>query len=429
MAPGDSQPAQTESQPPSAAQLASEQASASSPSAAAQSAPTTDGSEPASSRPQALSEEADQPAPRSAQGSEQQQPPQSETPTQPQQAANRTTTGLTVRSTATASVAFVPSDTTPAASEAQSGPEPMGQRSTFSFASKWRWPSEPGKLPAYVRRAFRLKAYSLVFAQLSLALAGSVIVSEMNESSLLNEAMMSSSSFWTLCAVSVVCIVALYYYKQVYPCNYILLAVNTVTISLTWSFGGMAGVLFKEETHLHLQVLAILVLAIFVTAMLGHVLSLCKMESELLVPFSFFIGWLTASMANLFFLMANRDTFENTAFVAAGITFLLYGIVLIDVGGKLISGNPDNFMRIVVAFDSTMLVITSIPFLVLSFCLVRSFKHAEERQQANAQQEIGGLPRGGVPNRMGVPARLPATTATGPPARAANRPPRSGGNR
>lgn len=249
-----------------------------------------------------------------------------------------------------------------------------------------------------MQRAFRLKAYALVFAQLSLAFVGSVVVTDLGEHGLVNEAMMSASSFWILCAVSVVCVIALYYYKQVYPCNYILLAINTATISVTWSFGGVSGVLFREESHLHLQVLAILVIAIFVTAMLGHALSLCNMESELSVPFSFLVGWLAGSLANWLFLMAHEDTFDDTAFMAAAITFLLCGIVLIDVGGKLMSGDPDNFMRIVVAFDSTMLVITSIPFLVLSFCcLVRSFRRAEEREQRlAAQQASGGIPRAAV---------------------------------
>eukprot|EP00913_Durusdinium_trenchii_P031166 g29183.t1 len=57
---------------------------------------------------------------------------------------------------------------------------------------------------------------------------------------------------------------------------------------------------------------------------------------------------------------------------AIGFSFLLICILLVDVGKLLDRCRPDDFMAVLVAMNSTLMVVVSIPFFVLTFCFLHS---------------------------------------------------------
>ncbi|CAE8622483.1 unnamed protein product, partial [Polarella glacialis] len=86
------------------------------------------------------------------------------------------------------------------------------------------------------------------------------------------------------------------------------------------------------------------------------------------------------------------DELGITVLGGIGFSLLLLIILMLDAGKYLIRCRPDDFMRVVVAMNSTMIVVVSIPFFVISFCFLHSTDTVMDEEEAGAEDPGLGLP-------------------------------------
>lgn len=272
----------------------------------------------------------------------------------------------------------------PAAAPAPSGGEDV-DLPTRAPISSWRMPQTGSKIPAYVRRSFRLKTFGLISVQLVAVLCIMVLVDRFSSQSVLGKGA-SRLVFVLLGTATGIVTFILQVFRNRYPCNYLLLAALTLLVG---SFWGMGHSVFSE--WFHVQVAVILAVgtctATAVMALGTHEDGLAALVGPL------FVGWLAGSVADLVLASCLGRNLHYSA-MAVWMAFLLLVLLLILSGGQLVACDPDEFMRAVVGMDSTLMVVVSIPLFLVLACLVCSEGGAQEAvvQNQNVGQAEEGRP-------------------------------------
>eukprot|EP00913_Durusdinium_trenchii_P023140 g21721.t1 len=228
--------------------------------------------------------------------------------------------------------------------------------------SLWRYPSKPGSMPEYLCRAFRIKTFSLMTLQLAVVFSLMVTVDHYQIwSNVLSdprqghfqdvgqEVIFYSAGFATL-----LCIMAMFCLKERFPLNYWLMAVTTVMSGMFW---GMTRAVV--QTTMHFQIVAILFCSMLGATVASQVLQ--KQRGPKLLILSLAPGWALGASCNV--LVSRR---------------------------YLLHCKPDDFMKVVVSMDSTLMVVVSIPFFVLSFCFIHTGEAVIEDEQ---EQEVAQVVR------------------------------------
>uniref|UniRef100_A0A7S4PUT9 Uncharacterized protein n=1 Tax=Alexandrium monilatum TaxID=311494 RepID=A0A7S4PUT9_9DINO len=152
---------------------------------------------------------------------------------------------------------------------------------------------------------------------------------------------MAFGVFVAMGCVTMVALLGLLCIQSKYPANYLALLAVTLLVGITWGLGGS-----YLATHVHSQLLGIL------TAIVAWSLGGNPLWSGL----------------------------------AAIVSLLQVGWLLLDVGDKLEDCNPDDFMHIVISMDSTLLVVVSIPLFVIVACFLHSSTRLAVDEQPNVEQ-------------------------------------------
>jgi len=274
------------------------------------------------------------------------------------------------------------SSTSEAAPELMGSADPDAALRSASAKSQWRWPSEPGKLPNYVQRNFRIKTFGLLAIQFALVFGLMSLVEPVPHLLQLSKFLIRFM-FVVLGVVAVLTLSVLYFYRNSYPMNYLLLLLVTVLVGLYW---GLAFTMFTER--LHFQVIGISGIAVCVATMASGCLTRCRRLSGFsVVAGSLGLGWLAGSLGNLYVTL-QVGTPLLWAVAASVISLGLLGWLLVDVGKELVRCNPDDFMRVIVAMDSTLLVVVSIPFFLISACILHCGGLPEGEQEQRAPPPV-----------------------------------------
>lgn len=239
-----------------------------------------------------------------------------------------------------------------------------------AVASAWRWPQRPGELPLYVQRNFRLKTFGLITVQLALVFGEMALVHWLFRHKLGFETAAEGGQmlFYALGALTLFVILWLHFLKDWYPVNYVLLLITTVLVGLFW---GLSPITIGGQ-YLHFQVIGILVVAMAVSTGASALLTTEKVSPWHTIMASHLLGWAVGASADVVIVMHFGLSSLTWTIVAVVLTlFLLTGVLLLDAGSLLVKCNPDDFMRVIVAMDSALLVV-SMPVFVLSCCLLHS---------------------------------------------------------
>jgi len=252
--------------------------------------------------------------------------------------------------------------------------------------SEWRWPGEPGKLPEYIKAQFRMKTFGLIAIQCAIVFGISALVDFA-----LTATQWRGHTPKAICIglglVNVLVLYVLHSVKRRFPTNYITLAFFTLIIGASWGIGGSAF-----ATHAHFQLLAIIFLGMGVAAAFQTLAMHVALDGCLAFAAPLLAGWLAGSVA---VVVSTQRLGEDTvcSLVAASISFVQFVWLMVDMNGTLRKCNPDDFMKVIVSLDSTLLVIVSIPLFVVATCVLhssvdpdRSALDADERTRAGQER-------------------------------------------
>ncbi|CAE7405272.1 unnamed protein product [Symbiodinium pilosum] len=265
-----------------------------------------------------------------------------------------------------------------------------------SGRSLWRYPSNTGQVPRYMQRAFRVKTFGLLALQLLVALAIGAVMSYLKlwkEFEIPSSPAVTEVITYSTGAVNLLCVLLLHFLSDRFPANYLCLLLTTMVSGFFWGLTHLAPQ-FGDEL-VHVQIGLILFITMFVAAVVSYILDSReeKITGSSLIAISLGSGYLLGAITNvlLFTLVLEATPFQ--IFGGIGFALLLLGILLLDVGGLLITCQPDDFMTVIVAMNSTLLVIVSIPFFFLGFCILRLGEareveepHAPEIPEANSRR-------------------------------------------
>ena len=282
------------------------------------------------------------------------------------------------------------------------------RHSVLSGRSLWRFPSTLGDMPRYMQRKFRMKTFSLMAFQLLVVLGLAVLIDFQNFWDVMRPSMGATPSqvmFYFIGALNFISIMALQTFKDRYPCNYALLAVTTLMSGAFW--GLTRGV---TDFTIHFQILAILSFTMCSATVVSGILT--NLETKIsgmhILMLSLMPAWLIASVinANLSFLIFHLDPLEIAG--STGFSFVLILILVVDVGKLLERCHPDDFMAVIVSMNSTLMVVVSIPFFVLTFCFLHSGEAMMHQGSGQPNEvSVSGLSAVEVPGANG--AVLPVT--------------------
>lgn len=257
--------------------------------------------------------------------------------------------------------------------------------------SLWRYPSKPGSMPEYLCRAFRIKTFSLMTLQLAVVFSLMVtvdhyqiwsnVLSEMQKGHFQDvgqEVIFYSAGFATL-----LCIMAMFCLKERFPLNYWLMAVTTVMSGMFW---GMTRAVV--QTTMHFQIVAILFCSMLGATVASQVLQ--KQRGPKLLILSLAPGWALGASCNVLVSRLLLRELDRVILGSTGLSMLLLCIFSMDSGRYLLHCKPDDFMKVVVSMDSTLMVVVSIPFFVLSFCFIHTGEAVIEDEQ---EQEVAQVVR------------------------------------
>ncbi|CAJ1349027.1 unnamed protein product [Effrenium voratum] len=265
---------------------------------------------------------------------------------------------------------------------------------TLSGRSMWRYPTTVGQLPRYMRRAFRMKTFGLMSFQLLLVLGIMVLVDCVVLRAMVPpdgmDDIVYKVVFYCLGLLNLGCVVALQCLKDRFPLNYALLGLTTLMSGLFW---GMTRVL-HAGVSLHFQIMGILAFTMCFSTVVSAILVNTeeKMKGTHLISGLLGLGWFIGSSLDVVIAAMLLQSEQMEILGALGFSFLLLCLLLIDAGSLLVKSSPDDFMTVVVAMDSTLLVVVSIPFFVLSFCFLHTgeaiMQHQDSEQPPVAMTAI-----------------------------------------
>eukprot|EP00933_Yihiella_yeosuensis_P054906 TRINITY_DN53493_c0_g1_i1.p1 TRINITY_DN53493_c0_g1~~TRINITY_DN53493_c0_g1_i1.p1 ORF type:complete len:399 (-),score=32.46 TRINITY_DN53493_c0_g1_i1:230-1426(-) len=235
--------------------------------------------------------------------------------------------------------------------------------------SSWRFPETPGTMPRYVQKNFRVKTFSLMGMQMMLVFAIMVLVDvySLSESLFAHSGNQSRVILYVFGLLNLTCLMCLYCAKERYPHNYIFLALSTLLSGVFW------GLTKKVmDTLLGFQIIATLCISMFVAAPMSAFLTDRKLSGTSVLLSCMIGGWTVGCFADI--IVASVILKEDPIVIlgSVGFSFLLLSILTLDAGKLLIRCHPDDFMSVIVSMNSTLMVVVSIPFFVLSFCFLHT---------------------------------------------------------
>lgn len=296
--------------------------------------------------------------------------------------------------------------------------------SSWENRSLWRYPSKPGSMPEYLCRAFRVKSFSLMTLQLAVVFTIMLTVDHYHVwtnvltdlhsghfQDIGQEVIFYSAGFTTL-----ICIMATFCMKERYPINYWLMALTTLMSGMFW---GMTRAVV--QTTMHFQIVAILFCSMMGATVASKVLT---QRGPKLLILCLAPGWAVGAACNVLVSRLVLRELDRVILGSTGLSMLLLCIFSMDAGRYLLLCRPDDFMKVVVSMNSTLMVVVSIPFFVLSFCFIHTGEAVIEDEQESEvpsqvredhQQEIfPAFPREPGPPLPALPA-LPAPAQTAEP--------------
>lgn len=248
--------------------------------------------------------------------------------------------------------------------------------------SQWRFPEAPGQMPRYMQKSFRVKTFSLMAIQTLFVLVIMIFVDTYYMS--LNvpdeSGVTSKIVLYSVGVLNMLCILFLYCLKDRHPQNYALLALTTILSGIFW---GITRTVISNT--LGFQIAGIICITMFVAAAISAILTARKIEGVYVVVASMLIGWISGSVINI---IVSSLLLREAALVvlgAIGFSFLLICIITLDAGRYLIRCKPDDFMSVIVSMNSTLMVVVSIPFFVLSFCFLHTGDAVLDREDEVTQ--------------------------------------------
>lgn len=232
-----------------------------------------------------------------------------------------------------------------------------------------------------------MKTFGLMGVQLIFVLALSVVIDYLKLWDIVRPILGETFSeviFYFIGALNLTCILALQGFKDRYPLNYLLLALTTVMSGMFW--GLTRGV---TDFTLHFQILAILGFTMCGAAVISTILAdlETKMTNSRILLASLMPSWLMASVINAILSESIFHLKVIEVVGSIGFSLLLICILLVDVGKLLVRCRPDDFMSVIVAMNSALMVVVSIPFFVLTFCFLHSGEALTERAISDASDQ------------------------------------------
>jgi len=240
--------------------------------------------------------------------------------------------------------------------------------------SDWRFPTNRGQVPRYMQRAFRWKTFGLMTLQLAMVL---LIAVPLRQLEILErfvypedmETFLRQGIVYFFGVLNLVSILLLHCYKDRFPANYMFLAVTTLTSGVFWSLAYSKTFM----TMMQFEILGILFVTMFSATVISTILSGMerKIQPTTVLIFSFLPGWCMGCCAILLQRLIMDLPLPLELLGAIGVSAILLGVMFLDVGPLLVRCDPDDFMRVIVSMNSTMMVVVSIPFFFLAFCTLR----------------------------------------------------------
>jgi hypothetical protein len=224
--------------------------------------------------------------------------------------------------------------------------------------SDWRLPSNNHKLPSYIKQKFRLKAFLLLTVQFAVVFVIVIMMKMVDEST--DEALSNYVSEAPTAAMlfagfpTLVSLLVLQFMSRTHPINYALLIVATLLLGIFW---GVAGLIRMVPLNVHYLLTGTPMVALPAAAGFFVLLSRILTSARQSVVLSLLLGWVVGSVSTVAFGMAFLDVSADCAWIAAVGTLVLFTLLILTVGNTLVRCNPDDFLKIVIAADSVLLVV------------------------------------------------------------------------
>lgn len=217
--------------------------------------------------------------------------------------------------------------------------------------TSWRLPEAPGEVPMYVQRAFRLKTFGLLVAQLAAVLCIMLATDRVILTQNWGDSALRKWLFVVLACITPALQLVLVMWRNRVPSNFMLLAVITVLVGIMW---GLARPCW--DITLHIELLCILLVAMMVTAALLAMLPVKNLGQWSALALSQLTGWLTGSVLELV-VASSLGLNLHLSLAASGIALLLFLAMFLLAGHMLVKCNPDDVMRVVVAMDAALIIV------------------------------------------------------------------------
>lgn len=265
----------------------------------------------------------------------------------------------------------------------------------ISGRSQWRFPSKPGEMPRYVQRAFRIKVFGLMALQLAMVFSIMVLVDHfrlLDKLALSNKFahnLRSQVVFYIVGLFNIMSALVLLCMKDRFPLNYLMLTMTTLLSGVFW---GLAPTLVT--TTLHFQLIGILCCTMIVATVVSAILASLTsrhLEPVVVVIVSLVTGWFVGVMIDVLVIANFFVVSPFSVLGVIGFSFLLLAVLHLEAGRALIQCRPDDFMTVIVAMNSTLMVVVSIPFFIVSFCFLHTGEAVLEEEQNEPQAAADGV--------------------------------------
>lgn len=247
--------------------------------------------------------------------------------------------------------------------------------------STWRYPTVTGEVPRYMQRAFRLKTFGLITLQLLLILLLAVPLRMSGFAEHIPEPEGMENFFhqgivYMFGVVNLVALLLLNCYKDRYPANYALWAFSVLTSGVFWAVAYTKNFM----TMVQFEILGILLITMVMAMVISRVLSNMerKFSGSQVLALSFLPGWFLACLALALQAFVRSEQAPLEMISAICVSAVLLGILFLDAGKLMVRCDPDDFMRVVISMNATIMVVVSIPFFFLAFCMLRLDQQQDE---------------------------------------------------
>lgn len=132
-------------------------------------------------------------------------------------------------------------------------------------------------------------------------------------------------------------------------------------------------------------------------------------------------GWLLGATLNVLISRVFVQETDRVVLGSTGLSMLLLCILSMDAGRYLILCKPDDFMKIVVAMNSTLMVVVSIPFFVLSFCFIHTGEAVVDEDMENTLEVSQSMEQSTRVGQLAMP-QTESRQEPSPPLRSASEP-------